>query len=188
VGGLAANTPAPSVANDEALLNVVRYVGSAAGQGLICGGSDEPVGSWCDASFAACLGTRRSTTGWVVVVYGGAVSWASKQPTAAASTMDCHISIVKQACEPIHRSTPSRTPQGARRARAAQEEGDIQQLCQSVDAPHSCASSQGKVASFELIRCKQIPHSARTPWQPTMSNKVCLLKKKAATKKQGHKH
>jgi hypothetical protein len=60
-----------------------------AGRGLTLGGSDTPVGFWCNANFAACQDTRRSTTGWVVVMYGRAVSWASKkQPTAAASTMD----------------------------------------------------------------------------------------------------
>jgi hypothetical protein len=95
VGALAAYTSVPSVARYEALLDVVRYVGSTAGRGLTFGGSDNPVGFWCDANFAACQDTRRSTAGWVVMMYGGAVSWASKmQPTTAASTMDAEY----QAC------------------------------------------------------------------------------------------
>jgi hypothetical protein len=50
---------------------------------------------WCDANFAACLDTRFSVSGWVVVCFGGVVSWEScKQPTAAASTMDAEY----QAC------------------------------------------------------------------------------------------
>jgi hypothetical protein len=55
---------------------------------------------WCDANFAACQDTRRSTTGWVVVMYGGAVAWASKkQPTTAASTMEAAY----QACGAVAR-------------------------------------------------------------------------------------
>jgi hypothetical protein len=95
VGALAAYASAPSEAHYEAMLDVVRYVGSTAGRGLTYGCSDKPMGFWCDANFAACQDTRRSTTGWVVVMYGGAVSWASKkQPTAAASTMEAEY----QAC------------------------------------------------------------------------------------------
>jgi hypothetical protein len=100
VGALAAYALAPSVAQYEALLNVVRCVGSSAGRGLTFGGSDETVGFCCNANFAACQDTRRSTTGWVGVMYGGAVSWASKkQPTAAVSTMD----VEYQACEAADR-------------------------------------------------------------------------------------
>jgi hypothetical protein len=76
-------------------VKVVRYVGSTAEAGLTFGGSDEPANFLCDANFAACQETRSSTTGWVVVMYVGAVSWASKkQPTAAAFTMDAEY----QAC------------------------------------------------------------------------------------------
>jgi hypothetical protein len=77
------------------MLDVVRYVGSTAGRCLTYGGSNKPLGFWCDSNSAAYQDTRRSTTGWVVVMYGGAVSWASKkQPNAAVSTMDAEY----QAC------------------------------------------------------------------------------------------
>jgi hypothetical protein len=70
-------------------------MGSTAGRSLTFGGTDKPVGFWCDANFAAYQDTKRSIAGWVVVMHGGAVSWASKkQPTAAASTMD----VEHQAC------------------------------------------------------------------------------------------
>jgi septal ring-binding cell division protein DamX len=59
---------------------------------------------WCDANFAACLETRRSTTGWTVIMYGGAVSLSSKeQATAAASTMEAEY----QACGPVAREALS---------------------------------------------------------------------------------
>jgi hypothetical protein len=77
------------------LLDVVRYVGGTASRGITYGGMGHPLGFWCDANFAACRDTRRSTTGWMVTMYGGAVSWSSKkQATAAASTMDAEY----QAC------------------------------------------------------------------------------------------
>jgi len=95
VGALASYNSAPTQAHHEALLDIVRYVGSTAGRGITFGHSDAPVQVWCDANFAACSDTRRSTTGWAVSMYGGAVSWSSKkQATAAVSTMDAEY----QAC------------------------------------------------------------------------------------------
>jgi hypothetical protein len=95
VGALACFSSAPTVAHMRALLDVIRYVGTTAGRGITYGQSRAPVQVWCDANFAACRDTRRSTTGWVVVMFGGPVSWSSKkQPTTAASTMEAEY----QAC------------------------------------------------------------------------------------------
>jgi hypothetical protein len=100
VGALAAYGSSPTQAHLEAALDVVRYVGGTAQRGITYGHSSAPVETWCDANFAACQDTRRSTTGWVVVMYGGAVSWSSKkQPTTAASTMDAEY----QACGSVAR-------------------------------------------------------------------------------------
>jgi hypothetical protein len=44
---------------------------------------------FCDANYAGDVDTRRSTTGYVFVLGGGAVAWASKcQPTVACSTVE----------------------------------------------------------------------------------------------------
>jgi hypothetical protein len=44
---------------------------------------------YCDADYAADAASRRSTTGYVFVLHGGAISWQSKrQPTIAASTTE----------------------------------------------------------------------------------------------------
>ena len=89
VGALASYSAAPSQAHCDALLDVLRYVGSTAERGITYGHTNAPLEAWCDANFAACRDTRRSTTGWVAVMYGGAVSYSSKkQITAAASTTD----------------------------------------------------------------------------------------------------
>lgn len=104
VQSLASFSSAPTQAHWEALLNVVRYVGSTAARGITYGGSVVPVAIWCDANFASCIDTRRSTTGWAVVMYGGAVSWASKkQPTTAVSTMEAEY----QACGAVAREALS---------------------------------------------------------------------------------
>ena len=100
VGALASFCSAPTVAHYNAVLDLVRYVGCTAERGITYGHTSAPVEVWCDANFAACQDTRRSTTGWVVVMYGGAVSWSSKkQPTTAASTMDAEY----QACGSVAR-------------------------------------------------------------------------------------
>jgi hypothetical protein len=100
VGALASYQSAPSDAHWQAALDIVRYVGCTAERGITFGLSQQPLAMWCDANFAACRDSRRSTTGWVVVMYGGAVSWSSKkQPTAALSTMDAEY----QACGAVAR-------------------------------------------------------------------------------------
>jgi hypothetical protein len=95
VGALASYGSAPTAAHYAAMLDVIRYVGATAERGITFGQGAVPVQVWCDANFAACPDTRRSTTGVAVVCFGGAVSWESrKQPTTAASTMDAEY----QAC------------------------------------------------------------------------------------------
>jgi hypothetical protein len=89
MGALAAYDSAPTDAHFAAMLDVIRYVGCTAERGITYGQSSVPVAIWCDANFAGCPDTRRSVSGWVVVCFGGAMSWEScKQPTTAVSTMD----------------------------------------------------------------------------------------------------
>jgi hypothetical protein len=96
VAALAAYSLAPSAHHYAVLLDVVWYVGGTTCHGITYGGNRQSLGFWCDANFAACKDTRRSTTGWLVTMYGGAISWSSKkQATTAASTMDAEY----QACE-----------------------------------------------------------------------------------------
>ena len=86
------------------MLDIIRYVASTAERGITYGRSAVPVEIWCDANFVACTDTRRSVSGWVMVCFGGAVSWEScKQPTAALSTMDAEY----QACGAVAREALS---------------------------------------------------------------------------------
>jgi hypothetical protein len=68
VGALAAYSSAPTKAHFQTMLDVVRYVGGTAGRVITFGGSELPLGFWCDANFAACHDTHRSTTGWAAAM------------------------------------------------------------------------------------------------------------------------
>jgi hypothetical protein len=44
---------------------------------------------YCDADYAGDLMSRKSTTGWIFLLNGGAISWSSKlQPNVAQSTTE----------------------------------------------------------------------------------------------------
>jgi hypothetical protein len=87
-------TPA---AHFAAMLDVTWDVGSTEGRGVNYSKSSVPVKIWRDANFAGCSDTWHSVSGWVVVCFGGAVSWEScKQPMRGVSTMDADSEY--QAC------------------------------------------------------------------------------------------
>jgi hypothetical protein len=74
VGALTRYMAAPTVAHWEAALGVVRYLMGIADYGLTFGGSSETLVSYCDADYAGDLDSRRSTTGYVFLMFGGVVS------------------------------------------------------------------------------------------------------------------
>jgi hypothetical protein len=93
---------APTEAHWAAALGVVRYLAGTAEHGILFGGSDTPLEGHCDADFAGDADSRRSTTAYVFLMFGGAVSWSSRlQPTVAASTVDAEYlsaaQVVKEA-------------------------------------------------------------------------------------------
>jgi len=64
------------------------------------GGSKEPLVGYCDADYAGDVDSRRSTTGYVFLIYGGAASWSSRlQPTVAASTVEAEYMSAAQAAK-----------------------------------------------------------------------------------------
>ena len=89
VGALACYMSGPCVAHWHLLLGVLRYLKTTAKTGLTYGGGTLEVFGYCDADFAGCLDTRRSTTGYAFMLNGGAISWQSRrQRTVATSTAE----------------------------------------------------------------------------------------------------
>lgn len=95
VGALARYMAAPTWEHWLALKSLLRYVAGTAHYGITYGGYDSNGSStmeimgYCDSDYASDSDTRRSTTGYVFVINGGAVSWSSRrQQTVAASTTE----------------------------------------------------------------------------------------------------
>lgn len=101
VGALARYMAQPTTAQWKAALGVLRYLSSTADQGIVFGGGKGLAG-YSDADYAGDPDSRRSTTGYVFLLYGGAISWSSRlQPTVAQSTVEAEYmaaaSAVKEA-------------------------------------------------------------------------------------------
>ncbi|OAE31115.1 hypothetical protein AXG93_150s1040 [Marchantia polymorpha subsp. ruderalis] len=77
--------------------SVLRYLAGTKNLGIVYPGSDTTMKEFCDADFAGDLDSRRSITGYVFLVNGGAVSWSSRlQKTVGLFTMESrakHIDV-----------------------------------------------------------------------------------------------
>ena len=88
VGKLSRYCAAPTTQREAAALRVLRYLQGSSELGLRFGTRGTLAG-YCDADYAGDVDTRRSTSGYVFLLNGAAVSWASKlQPTVAVSTTE----------------------------------------------------------------------------------------------------
>ena len=97
-GALARHLAAPARQHWEAAKGVLRYLAGTVDVGLVYGGGPAELVGYCDADFAGDLDRRRSTTGYVFIMHGGAVSWRSRlQPTVAVSTMEAEYMAAAQA-------------------------------------------------------------------------------------------
>jgi hypothetical protein len=67
----------------------LAYQTGNSSRGITFGTDDLKLRGFCDANLAGDLDTRRSTSGFIFTLGGGAVTWASKcQPTVACSTVE----------------------------------------------------------------------------------------------------
>ena len=93
----------PTIKHWEAAKKLLRYVGGTKDLGLTYGGGmEEPLG-YCDADHNGDTDTLRSTTGFVFLYNGAAISWMSRlQPTVAKSTLEAeYMAVNSAACEAV---------------------------------------------------------------------------------------
>ena len=98
VGALTHYMSAPTEAHWAAALGVVRYLAGTGEAGVTFGGNEEVLEGCCDADHAGDMDTRRSTTGYVFLMFGATMSWSSRlQSTVAASTVEAEYLSAAQA-------------------------------------------------------------------------------------------
>jgi len=88
-GVLARFMAAPTDQHWAAALGVLRYLLATRTLGIVYGGESsspsKPEG-FADADYAGCPDTRRSTSGYVFMLHGGAVSWKSKRQACVTTS------------------------------------------------------------------------------------------------------
>jgi hypothetical protein len=90
-GCLARYMAKPAESHWNAALGVLRYLANTQDYGILFEPSyvSNELKGYADADFAGDIDTRRSTTGYVFTLCGGAISWSSRlQPTVAVSTAE----------------------------------------------------------------------------------------------------
>jgi hypothetical protein len=89
VGALSRYMAHPTEHHWSTAKGVLRYLAGTSDLGIVFKRGEGTLVGYCDADYAGDVDTRRSTTGYVFLFGGGAVSWSSKlQPTVALSTAE----------------------------------------------------------------------------------------------------
>jgi transposase InsO family protein len=89
VGVLSKYMKAPTNVHLQSAKGVLKYLANTKDYGITFGYTKDGIIGYCDADYAGDLDTRRSTTGYVFTLYGGAICWTSKrQATVAVSTTE----------------------------------------------------------------------------------------------------
>lgn len=79
----------PQIAHWDAAIRVLRYIKGQPGQGILLRPSDMQLNAFCDSDWAACPLTRRSLSGYFVLLGRTPVSWKTKkQPTVSRSSAE----------------------------------------------------------------------------------------------------
>ena len=89
VGKLSRYTSRPSTSHWKALRRVLRYLKGTMAYGIAYVGTPSTLEGYTDASWISNMEDHSSTSGWVYLLGGGAISWASKkQSCITTSTME----------------------------------------------------------------------------------------------------
>ncbi|GJW62254.1 ribonuclease H-like domain-containing protein [Tanacetum coccineum] len=101
---LSQHVHSPLQSHFEAALRVLRYLKSAPGAGIVYTKSSiKYVSAYADSDWAKCKMTRRSVSGYCVIVFGGLLSWKSKKrATLSRSSAEAKYSFAIQiAANPV---------------------------------------------------------------------------------------
>ncbi|KAH9689130.1 retrovirus-related pol polyprotein from transposon RE1 [Citrus sinensis] len=87
----------------DAALRVVRYLKGNPGQGVFLSSDcDLQLYGWCDSDWASCPLSRRSLSGWFVMLGSSPISWKSKkQHTVARSSAEAYQAALHLAANPV---------------------------------------------------------------------------------------
>ncbi|CAM8945117.1 unnamed protein product [Rhodiola kirilowii] len=89
VGKLSRYTSNPSMQHWQAIHRVLRYLKGTINLGLVYSDFPSVIEGYSDASWISNEEDHSSTSGWVFLLGGGAISWASKKQTCiSSSTME----------------------------------------------------------------------------------------------------
>src|SRR5438477_7855715 len=92
----------PSSTHMQAAKRVLRYLHGTAMLGITYRPPPLHLQGYSDANWAGDMDTRRSTTGYVVMLNNGAIAWKSqRQPTVALSTMEAEYMALTEATKEL---------------------------------------------------------------------------------------
>ena len=92
VGTLTRYMSCPATSHWLAAKGVVRYLSSSAATGITLGPGLNSIVGYTDSDYAGDDDTRRSTTGCIFLLNGGAINWASRlQACVALSTAEAEL-------------------------------------------------------------------------------------------------
>ena len=94
---------APKEAHWNAALRVLHYIKAHPGQGLLLSASSSlAVTAYCDSDWAACPITRRSLTGYFIMLGSSPISWKTKkQVTVSRSSAEAEYRSMAAACSEL---------------------------------------------------------------------------------------
>ena len=92
----------PGTQHWAAFKRVLKYLKYTPSLGLVLGGKEVSLVYYCDSDYAGCPYTRRSTSGYINLIAGGAVSWrARNQPTVATSSTEAEYRAAYEATQEV---------------------------------------------------------------------------------------
>lgn len=93
----------PRTPHWQALIHTLNYIHSTCGQGIVLKGNDKLVlQAYTDSDWGACPTTRRSVSGYLVLLGKSPISWKSKkQPTVSRSSSEAEYRAMANAASEV---------------------------------------------------------------------------------------